>query len=67
MDPLDHPLSVNALIISFLFRAGKLNDKFLPPEEFQIVWTKPISQWPESLKQKLRPWLGEETEDEEET
>ena len=59
-DPLDDPLGANAMILLILFRAGKLNGEILPPEEFQIIQNQPISPWPDSLKEKLRPCLGEE-------
>lgn len=36
--------------------ANKLNDEFLPPEEFLIVQSKAYSDWPAALQTKLAPY-----------
>ena len=40
-------------MILAILQDGKLNDEFLPPEEFQIVKTTPYPEWPQAMKDKL--------------
>ena len=55
--PPEDPLSLNAFVMRQLFFAGKLSDQFLPPKEFLIVKTKSVSDWPDRLREKLRPYM----------
>lgn len=48
-----------AAMLLGLSRDHKLNDEFLPPDEFQVVTQQPILEWPPALHQKLAPWCGQ--------
>ena len=43
---------------SLLF-SQKLNDEFLPPDQYAIFMDKPFPEWPKELQDKLRPYGAE--------
>jgi hypothetical protein len=43
------------LLLKNLFNKGLLTDEMISHEEGKIILTKPFSQWPEALQDKLRP------------
>jgi hypothetical protein len=43
------------LLLKNLFNKGLLTDEMISHEDGKILLTKPFSQWPKDLQDKLRP------------